>query len=257
MILIVYFTRNEFYYGTYIFSFDKDICVGETQTCFNKRIEIYCDYSSGSACRCRYHDIDNNEMIPCNTFPNDPSCWHLPTTNHPDVSCVDSIAFWHCTGDGYVDTSCLDCPSTSTEYTVRCFCNMHSCKFCNISSTMATSSSFPPTRITNTSLTIASRSYGSSSATLFIGSTAISNTGPSLITGSLTITSKPSLILTSPRSTVTQANTVQVIAGLIPTVGILTLGAFSLLVVVVFVILYRKNKNKQNLMSVNQRGSTG
>ena len=270
----------------YFVLFGKDICDGETQSiCFYKELTIRCYSSDVNACRCMYYD--NGEIIHCNTFSNTimATCWHYPTTTITTLSCADNIAFGHdtsCTGNGYIHTNCDECTSTSTS-TVRCFCNMYNCEFCNISSsTMETSSSFMPTGITNTSLT--SSSYGSSSATSFIGLTAISHTGLSLITDSLTIfTSKPTLvlttpstvtqakpltspsivaqakpspILTSPCSTVAQANTAQVIAGVMPTVCILTLGAFSLLVVV-FVILYRKNKNKQNLMSVNQRGSTG
>ena len=130
-----------------------------------------------------------------------------------------------------------------------------------MSPTMPTLTSFSPTHheIINTSSLITSSSHASLSATSFIhhhlssiGLTAISNNDPSLITGSLT---KPSRILTQFISTsnVAQANIVisPVIAGAIPTVCILITSVFSLLVVL-FIILYRKNKNKQ--MSVNQRG---
>ena len=98
---------------------------------------------------------------------------------------------------------------------------------------------------------ITSSSHDSSSVTSFIGLTAISNNGPSLITGS------SSLILTPfiSTSTVTQPNIVisPVIAGVIPTVCILIISVFSLLaIVVLFIILYQRNKNKQ--MPVNQQG---
>ena len=237
----------------------KDSCTGVTQAC---EIKIYCNYLSyNNTCICTYYDVNTSKMVPCDASSN-PSCWHIPTT---DVSCADSITFSTCTtNNGYMELhiSCNDCTSTGTEYTVRCFCNniytwsTTDCQFCNVSSTTATSSSisFPPTGVINTAFAI--NLHGSSSATSFIVLTAISHTSLPLTTSSSTITSKPSLILTpfiSP-STVAQANIVisPVIAGVIPTVCILILGVFCLLVVV-FVILYRR-KIKQ--MPVNQRGRT-
>lgn len=265
---------------SYFFVFAKDNCIGETQNCrFYEEIKINCHYDVPNDCVC---DINSKE-IPCNSF-NLGGCV-LPTTRHyQDVSCTE-IDYNICTTNGY--NFCNGC----SKYTIWCFCNWSSsCQFCNISSTTATSTSFPPTGIINTSIT--SSSHGSVSAISFIGLTAVShNSRPSLylITNSLTITSKTSsLILTSPStvaqlqtnpsiiiltststvaqakpshtltsittSTVTQVNTeaLQVIAVVMPTVCILILGGFGL-VLVVFVILYRR-KSKQ--MPVNQRGRT-
>ena len=213
----------------YIFTFAKGNCTGSLN-CFYKEIRLHCNYSSADIYSCRCVAVNTSEMLPCNTFLN-PSCQRsVPATGYPGVFCEDVIAYDTCVNNVYVGHTCNDCTSTGTEteYTVRCFCNWptYYCQLCNISS-----SSFSPTGVINPSLTSSSHN------------------SPSLITGSLT---KPLHILTpfiSP-STIAQAVS-PVIAGVIPTVCILILTVFSLLVVL-FIILYRRNKNKQ--MPVNQRG---
>ena len=194
-----------------------------TKTCFYWEIGKNCSYNLTDisiGCNCTF----NSQILPCNTC---------------------SFVFGTCTINAYICNS-----FTGTKYTVMCFCNRHTvnCNFCNMSLTMATSSNFSPTRHGMISSLITSGSHDSSSVTSFIGLTAISNNGPSLITGS------SSLILTPfiSTSTVTQPNIIiisPVIVGVIPTVCILIITVLSLLVVL-FIILYRRNK-----ISVNQRGT--
>ena len=250
--------------------------------CFYKETKICCyklSYPIKNDCCCSYYEVgDSHQIIPCNTSSNFGSCW-LSTTGYANVPCanVNRFASGDCTTNNY--NFCNNCTSTGTYYTVWWICNDTNCTFLNISSSMLYMGTFPPTGITNTSLT-SSSSHGSPSVTSLIGLTTISHDSPSLITGLLTIIkSKPSLIistspstgvhlakpsLTSPStvahqaipslttlSTVAHANTI-VLAGVIPTACILILGGYGL-VVVVFVILYRR-KSKQ--MSVNQRGRT-
>ena len=229
--------------------FAKDNCIGETQNCrFYEEIKINCHYDLSNFCVCEI----NSKVIPCNSF-NFSSCKVPRPTTADHYHCADIENTITCTTDGY--NFCNDC--SKLKYTIWCFCNWpwpDGCQFCNISSTMATSTSFSPTGIMNTSLT--SSSHGSVSASSLIGLTATShNSRPSFI-NSLTITSKTSLVILTSTSTVAQVNTeaLQVIAGVIPTVCILILGSFGL-VVVVFVILHQRKSNKQ--MPVNQRGRTG
>ena len=205
-------------------------------------------------------------MLSCNTFLN-PSCRNaLPTTDYFGAICEDIIALETCASN--VEHTCNNC--TGTEYTVWCLCKLYvsECRLCNISS-----SSFPPTGRINTSLTSSSHN----SLSLFTGSL----TNPSLVLSPFispsTIARAVSPVSTiahavSPVSTIAHAvspvSTIAhavspvatiahavslVIAGVIPTVCILIISFFSLLVVL-FVILYRRNKNKQMSVNHSQRG---